>query len=425
MININFFKNNKNAFSTFLSKRNFTFDYDYYINLNNKIRNLKTSLYLLKREYNLLSNLYLFFKSDNFLFNFFVNKTSFLKKCIINIELDLKSLLEKEKNLISSIPNVLNTSVPLGNDSRDNLEVRVFNNSLNMVKNFSSYLLNDFELNKHFIDFDLSSKISGSGFVILKDSLCELHRAIGNYMLDKHILYNGYEEIYSPVLVKYNTMYNSGHFPKFLDDQFSISDSDLWLIPTAEVVLTNLIANSILNYDKIPLKFVSKTLCFRKEKGSYGYLVKGIIRQHQFDKVELVQVVDPSNSYNSLEELVYNAEGILQDFDLPYRVLLLCSGDTGFTSSKTYDLEVWLPKRKIYLEVSSCSNTEDFQSRRMNAKMQKNKDIIYPHVLNGSGLAIGRILLAIIENYSDSDGNINIPKVLIKYMNGKDKLFFT
>ncbi|HIH2763576.1 MAG TPA: aminoacyl--tRNA ligase-related protein [Candidatus Azoamicus sp.] len=225
-------------------------------------------------------------------------------------------------------------------------------------------------------------------------------------------------------------MFNSGHFPKFLKDQFSISDSDMWLIPTAEVILTNIVSNSNLDFNDLPLKFVSKTSCFRKERGSYGSKVRGLIRQHQFDKVELVNVVLPSLSYFYLEELVYHAEKVLQNLFLPYRVISLCSSDVGFTSSKTYDIEAWFPKRKMYVEVSSCSNTEVFQSIRMKTKVfDKTKFFCYPHMLNGSGLAIGRVLLCLIENYSESNGDLLVPDVLVKYMNGikfkKFKYIFT
>lgn len=421
MIDFNFLKNNINYVSNNFSKRNFNFNYDEFFDYYNRLRILRTEIYLLQREHNFMSNLAYSYKDYFNFFNFLILKIKKLKKIISNKNLNLKKLSEEFNIFLSNIPNLLHDSVPIGKSSCDNLEIRNFyiNNIL-----FEPNLLNDFESNKKFLDFDSASSMSGSGFVILKDSLAELHRALGNYMLDKHILSHGYKEIYSPVMVKSNSMYFSGHFPKFREDQFNILGTDLWLIPTAEVVLTNLVSNSYINYLDLPLKFVSKTLCFRKEKGNYGYLVKGIIRQHQFDKVELVQVVDKKNSYDSLEELVFHAESVLRDLNLPYRVLSLCSGDIGFTSSKTYDLEVWMPKRKIYLEVSSCSNTESFQSRRMNAKVFFKNKISFPHILNGSGLAIGRILLAIIENYSDSFGNINIPPVLIKYMNGKKNISY-
>lgn len=425
MIDLYFFRNNSNYVIENLKNRGFVFNYDSFIKLDCKIRFLKTEIYVLQREHNVMSSFSKDFKCNVIFFKFLLLKIQFLKKNMSDKKSKLDFLFKEFSDFLSNIPNLLHQSVPIGNGPCDNLEIRTFINSNNISDNFNFNLVNDFEINSDYLDFDLSSKISGTGFVILRKSLAELHRAIGNYMLDKHILFGEYEEIYSPLLVNSKSMYYSGHFPKFRDDQFNISDTDLWLIPTSEVVLTNLISNSVIKSDLLPLKFVSKTACFRKEKGSYGYLVKGMIRQHQFDKVELLHIVDPNKSYDSLEELVFNAENILQELDLPYRVLSLCSKDIGFTSAKTYDLEVWMPKRKIYLEVSSCSNTESFQSRRMNAKIQINTYFSeYPHVLNGSGLAIGRILLAIIENYSDSLGNIHIPAVLIKYMNGKKIINF-
>ena len=416
MINFNFLKYNKDFVIKNFSKRGFDFDYNLFFNYYYRIRVLRTEIYLLQREHNFMSYLVSNCKDYVLFFGFLILKIKKIKNIIFEQSSKLKVLSDDFNLFLSNIPNLLHYSVPIGRSALDNLEVRTFLNDKSL---FNKDLFKDFESNKAFLDFDLAANISGSGFVILKDELAELHRAIGNYMLDKHIFLHGYKEIYSPVIVNGKSMYCSGHFPKFCDDLFNILGSDLWLIPTAEVVLTNLVCNSYINYCDLPLKFVSKTLCFRKEKGNYGYLVKGIIRQHQFDKVELVCVVDPSKSYDALDELVFNAESILQDLNLPYRVLSLCSSDIGFTSSKTYDLEVWMPKRKIYLEVSSCSNTETFQSRRLNVKfVLKNRNFL-PHILNGSGLAIGRILLAIIENYSDSFGNVVIPSVLIKYMNGK------
>lgn len=421
MIDFNFLKSNKDYVIKNFYKRGFDFKYDIFFDYFFKIKNLKTEIYLLQREHNLLSYLVFVYKNDLNFFNFLILKIKHLKTILVGKNCILKNFDKNFDTFLSNIPNLLHNSVPIGKSASNNIEIRTF---VNNYTSFNCELFNDFESRNAFLDFDVASNMSGSGFVILKSELAELHRALGNYMLDKHIFFHGYKEIYSPVLVNSNSMYFSGHFPKFREDQFNIHDSDLWLIPTAEVILTNLVANSHIKYNDLPLKFVSKTLCFRKEKGNYGYLVKGIIRQHQFDKVELVQVVEPNKSYEALEELVFHAESILQDLNLSYRVLSLCSADIGFTSSKTYDIEVWMPKRKIYLEVSSCSNTETFQSRRMNSKIiSKNKNFL-PHILNGSGLAIGRVLLSIIENYSDSFGNIKIPDVLIKYMNGKSTIIY-
>lgn len=424
MIDLYFFRNNRDYVVNNLSKRGYKLDYDAFFRLDESIKIVKANIYLLNREHNYISFFFRKLGNNSFLFNFLKCKAKFLKQVIAKKTDMLKYLSDEFFDFLSLVPNLLHKSVQYGRDVSDNLELRTFINSKNSSDVFVFDLFKDFEVNKLFLDFDVSAKISGAGFVVLKGSLAELHRAIGNYMVDRHVLNAGYMEVYSPILVNDKSMYYSGHFPKFRDDQFSVSDSNLWLIPTAEVVLTNIVSNSILDFSKLPLKFVSKTLCFRKEKGNYGYLVKGMIRQHQFDKVELVHVVDDTTSYESLEELVFNAESVLQELDLSYRVLALCSSDIGFTAAKTYDIEVWMPKRKIYLEVSSCSNTETFQSIRMNCKIRINDKIKYPHILNGSGLAIGRILLAIIENYSDSFGNVYVPDVLLKYMNGKKIIKF-
>lgn len=424
MIDLCFFRNNKSFILNNLMKRGFVFDYDKFSNLDFIIKTLKTDIYRVQREHNFLSFLLKMFIHESEIFKILLLKNRYLKDFLFYKNNELKKFNDDFLSFLSNIPNLLDNSVPIGFNSSDNVEVRVFVNSKNNIPFFNNKLFKDFEFNIDYIDFDVAAKISGSGFVVLKNVLAELYRAVGNYMVDRHIFLSGYKEIYSPLLVTDRSMFFSGHFPKFKEDQFNVSGTDLWLIPTGEVVLVNLISNFCVSYKSLPLKFVSKTSCFRKEKGSYGYLVKGMIRQHQFDKVELVHIVEPNMSKESLDELVFNAEVILQELDLSYRVLSLCSGDIGFTSEKTYDLEVWLPKRKIYLEVSSCSNTGTFQSRRMNARVNYINHFEYPHILNGSGLAIGRVVLAIIENYSDSFGQISIPDVLVKYMNGKRYINF-
>ncbi len=402
--------------------RGFHFNYLFFEKLDIKIRLLKTRIYRLQYKHNTLSSIVKILKKNDFSILYFLNEISFLKLIIINIKNKLFYLEKIFNDFLLKVPNILHKSVCYGLSDLDNVEIKVF---LSETFNINS-IFNDFESNKNYIDFEMSSKISGSGFVILKSYLAQLYRALGNYMLDLHIFEHGYKEIYSPLIVKEESMFNSGHFPKFLKEQFSITDADMWLIPTAEVVLTNLVSNSHLDLQNLPLKFVSKTACFRKERGSYGSRVRGLIRQHQFDKVELVNVVLPSNSYIYLEELVYHAEKILQNLFLPYRVISLCSSDVGFTSAKTYDIEAWFPKRKMYVEVSSCSNTETFQSLRMKSKIfDKNKFFCYPHMLNGSGLAIGRVLLCLIENYSEVNGDLIVPDVLVKYMNGIDRISFS
>jgi seryl-tRNA synthetase len=415
MLDINFLRKNILFVSKKLLYRNFVFDINFFNSIDSEIRNLKFKIYLTQYEYNIILSLIknIYFKKKKS--NFFFNKSDRFKANHIKNKNRLYKIEESFKNFLLNIPNLLHDAVPFGVDFKDNIDIRSFLSKNNLLLDINKKFLNDIEDNKDFIDFDTASKISGSGFVFIKGKLAELYRALGYYMLDIHINIHGYKEINPPLMVNETSMFNSGHFPKFFNQQFNIVDKDLWLIPTSEVSLTNMFVKKVLDINNINGKYVSKTVCFRKEKGNYGYNVRGLIRQHQFDKVELLHTSDNKNSYNSLEELLYNSEKILQLLDLPYRIIKLCSGDTGFTSAKTYDIEVWLPKRKIFLEVSSCSNIESFQSVRMNFKYKILNKFFYPHILNGSGLAIGRTLLAIIENYSEINGDVIIPDVLRKY----------
>jgi seryl-tRNA synthetase len=270
------------------------------------------------------------------------------------------------------------------------------------------------------LDFEAGAKLSGARFVVLQGAFAKLHRALGQYMLDLHTQKHGYEEVYVPYLVSSACLYGTGQFPKLMNDTFGIKDEDLWLIPTSEVAVTNLARDSIMDNASLPKKFVCHSPCFRKEAGTYGKDMRGMLRQHQFDKVEILQFVRPQDSYAVLETMVTHAEGVLQGLKLPYRVVSLCTGDLGFGSAKTYDLEVWLPGQNRYREISSCSNFESFQARRMQARY-RNPETQKPeflHTLNGSGLAVGRTLVAVLENYQDAQGRIHIPDVLIPYMGG-------
>lgn len=396
-----------------LKKKNFYFNKQYLTAFIKKIKKIKKILQKLQQKHNNIPKIITIFKKKKISINYFIKENIIIKKKIIEKKFKINYLEKKLNFFLLSIPNIIHKSVPKGKNNADNIEIRIYRSNINLNKN----ILKDFEKNNNYIDFDLSANISNTGFVILKKNLATLHRALGNYMIDFHINKNNYQEIYSPLIVNEKTMFNTGHFPKFYNEQFNIADTNLWLIPTSEVVLSNIVANKLISKKNLPIKLVSKTSCFRKEKGSYGTKVKGLIRQHQFEKVELLHIVQPTNSYNELEKLLNNAEKILQQLKLPYRIILLCNNDTGFTSSKTYDIEVWFPKRNTYIEVSSCSNTETFQSLRMNARFKKTTyNTTLLHILNGSGLAIGRILLALIENYSDQYGNIIIPKNLINYI---------
>lgn len=317
------------------------------------------------------------------------------------------------------IPNMLHESVPMGESEEDNVEVRRWG----QPKTFDFKPLDHVDLGAidNQMDFESAANLSGSRFVVLKGKLAKLQRALSQFMLDLQVSEHGYQEVYVPYLVHSKVLFGSGQLPKFADDLFKIDgEHDFHLIPTAEVALVNLVREKILDEDQLPLKFVTQSPCFRSEAGSYGRDTRGMIRQHQFQKVELVQIVHPEKSYEALEELVKQAERVLQLLELPYRLMSLCSGDVGFSASKTYDLEVWLPSQETYREISSCSNCEDFQARRMKARFRPlagGKPQLV-HTLNGSGLAVGRTLVAIMENYQDKDGRIHVPDVLLPYMQG-------
>ena len=332
---------------------------------------------------------------------------------------DLESVQASLRGVTLGLPNVPHVSVPEGNSEDDNLEILLWGEPRKF----------DFDVEDHvdlgealgMLDFEVATKIAGSRFVVIKSALARLQRAITQYMIDTHIDRHGYTEVYVPYLVNADSLLGTGQLPKFEDDQFKTQAEDgLYLIPTAEVPVTNIVRDVILSESQVPLKMAAHTPCFRREAGSYGRDTRGMIRQHQFEKVELVQVVEPQDSYAALEELTGHAEAILKDFELPYRKVNLCGGDLGFSAAKTYDLEVWLPGQQAYREISSCSNMTDFQARRMQARY-RNADMKKPeliHTLNGSALAVGRTLVAILENYQNEDGSIRIPEALIPYMGG-------
>ena len=342
-----------------------------------------------------------------------------INKKLKESEQSLNDLSKQTRDLSLEIPNILNDSVPKGSSEDQNLEIR----SWGEIPTFEFEPKDHSELGEKTggIDFESAAKISGSRFVVMKDGYAKLHRALKHFMLDFQTEENGYTEMYVPNIVRSDCLEGTGQLPKFADDQYKIENEEaLYLIPTAEVPLTNLIRESIIDEDELPIKMTAHTPCFRQEAGSYGKDTKGMIRQHQFEKVELVHIVKPNQSYDALEELTQNAESILKQLNLPYRVMLLCSGDTGFSAAKTYDLEVWLPGQTAYREISSCSCFEGFQARRMQLRWKnpETKESEFLHTLNGSGLAVGRTLVAVIENYQNADGSITIPKVLQSYMGG-------
>ena len=334
---------------------------------------------------------------------------------------DFDQVQERARDFLIEIPNVPDPSVPIGSGEDENVELRAWG----AKTSFNFEPADHVELAGSWLDLAAAARMTGSRFAVLKGPLARLQRALIQFMLDTHTKEHGYEEIYVPYMVNRESLEVTGQLPKFEEDLFSVgAEADYFLIPTAEVPVTNMVKDQILDSEDLPLKMVCHSPCFRSEAGSYGRDTRGIIRQHQFEKVELVQVVEPETSWNALEELTSHAETILQKLELPYRVVSLCSGDLGFASAKTYDLEVWLPSQSTYREISSCSNTLDFQARRAKARYrrgEKDKPQLV-HTLNGSGLAVGRTLVAILENYQDVEGRITIPDALIQYMDGAETL---
>ncbi len=343
------------------------------------------------------------------------------------ISTELEKITEQQKNtkteldnILSSIPNIPHQDVPNGKDENDNVEV----SKAGKIPEFDFKPKSHYELGENLgmLDFDLATKTTGSRFVFVKKELALLERALSNFMLDNHIVQNGYQEISPPLLASDNTMYGTGQLPKFENDQFEIKFDEgsdrKFLIPTAEVILTNIVKDKIVDQKDLPMRFVASTPCFRKEAGSYGKDTKGMIRQHQFYKVEMVSIVEKENCLEELERMTNCATDILDKLELPYRKVILCSGDMGFSAEKTYDIEVWLPSENKYREISSCSSCSTFQAQRMKSRYKnKNKETIFVGTLNGSGLAVGRTLIAILENYQQKDGSIIVPKVLRPYMN--------
>ncbi len=335
----------------------------------------------------------------------------------------LEQVQQDLQQIMAQIPNIPHSSVPIGKTEEDNREERQWGT----LPQFDFEIKDHVDLGENLggMNFEVATKLTGSRFVTLTGQIAALHRALGQYMLNTHIHEHGYEELYVPYLVNADSLYGTGQLPKFGEDLFNIQgDFNYYLIPTAEVPVTNMVRNEIIEAQDLPKKWVAQTPCFRSEAGSYGRDTRGLIRQHQFEKVEMVRIVRPEDSYAALEELTQNAETILQNLELPYRLVTLCTGDLGFSAAKTYDLEVWLPAQNTYREISSCSNFEDFQARRLQARW-RNPEAKKPslvHTVNGSGLAVGRTLVAIMENYQQADGSIKIPDVLQPYMGGLTRI---
>ena len=414
MHNIKEIRKDFSKFQKSLEKRNINVDFEKIQKLDEQNRDLIQKKESLEKEKKDISK-----SKDESLFK----KSKEISKELDKIVEDQKQIKFDLDSLLSSIPNIPHEDVPNGKDENDNKEILKSGEIPNLeFKPKTHYELGE-KLNM--LDFDLATKTTGSRFVFVKDKLALLERAISNFMLDTHIHQNGYQEISPPLMASESTMYGTGQLPKFENDQFEIKFDEgsdrKFLIPTAEVILTNIVKDKMIDLNNLPMRFVASTPCFRKEAGSYGKDTRGMIRQHQFYKVEMVSIVENEKCLEELERMTNCATDILDKLELPYRKVILCSGDMGFSAEKTYDIEVWLPSENKYREISSCSSCSTFQAQRMKARYKNNnKENVFAGTLNGSGLAVGRTLIAIMENYQQKDGSIIIPKVLRPYMNNME-----
>jgi len=419
MLDPQLIRNELNSIAKALDKRGVSIDTNKIQKIEDKRKAIQIKTEKLQADRNLISKEIGDTKAKGEDTENLLERVTSIKSQLEKNEGELTAIQQELNELIIVIPNIPHESVPDGNSDVDNQLIREWGEKASF----------DFKINDHVdlgesleqIDFDSATQITSSRFVVMKGQIARLHRALIQFMLDIHISEHGYQEVNVPYLVNADSCTNTGQLPKFKEDLFHIKDQDFYLIPTAEIPVTNIVKDKIINDIELPLKFVCHSPCFRSEAGSYGKDTRGMIRQHQFEKVELVQIVRPENSYNVLEELTLNAETILKKLNLPYRVVSLCAGDLGFAAAKTYDIEVWLPSQNTYREISSCSNFESFQARRMKARWRNSKTnkIELLHTLNGSGLAVGRTLIAVMENYQTKNGDIIIPDVLRQYMSNE------
>jgi seryl-tRNA synthetase len=422
MLDIQQLRNDLDAVAERLASRGYTLDTEAFAGLEAERKALQTRMQELQAKRNVTSKQIGEAKRKGEDTSAIMAEVASLGDDLKAAEIAFEVVQEKLNSWLLTIPNLPHESVPVGNDETDNVEVR----RVGTPKSF------DFEVKDHVdvgaaigLDFELAAKLTGSRFAVLKGEVAKLHRALAQFMLDVHTEEHGYTEVYVPYIVNADSLRGTGQLPKFEEDLFHVprGDENHFLIPTAEVPVTNFVRDEIVKAEDLPLKYVAHTPCFRSEAGSYGRDTRGMIRQHQFDKVELVQMVRPEQGFEALEQLTGHAETILKKLELPYRVVTLCTGDMGFGATKTYDIEVWLPAQNTYREISSCSCMGDFQARRMMARFKdeagKNQ-LLY--TLNGSGLAVGRTLVAVLENYQNADGTITVPTVLRPYLGGKEKL---
>ena len=421
MLDIKSLRQRPEAAADALERRGFVFDLKAFEMLEQERKRLQSETETLQSERNKVSKTIGKAKEEGEDISTLVDEVGDLGQRLEIAKASLDQVQERAHDFLLRIPNMPDPSVPDGASELENVEVRAWGTKPTFRFDTADHVT----LGGSMLDLAAAARITGSRFAVLRGPLARLQRALIQFMLDIHTNEHGYEEIYVPYIVNRQSLEATGQLPKFEEDLFSVgSDDDYFLIPTAEVPVTNMVGDQILDQERLPLKLVSHTPCFRSEAGSYGRDTRGIIRQHQFEKVELVQVIEPESSWNALEELTSHAEAILRKLELPYRVVSLCGGDLGFAAAKTYDLEVWLPSQGTYREISSCSNFLDFQARRAKARFrrgpQESPELL--HTLNGSGLAVGRTLVAILENYQGVDGRVTIPDALVAYVDGAETL---
>ncbi|MDN0075635.1 serine--tRNA ligase [Crenobacter sp. SG2303] len=426
MLDIQLLRTEIDSVAARLAGRGYTLDTDAFSALENERKALQTRMQELQAKRNATSKQIGEAKRKGEDVSAIMAEVATLGDELKAAETAFELVQSKLDSWLMAIPNLPHASVPLGNDETGNVEVR----RVGVPKSF------DFEVKDHVdvgtplgLDAETGAKLAGARFTVLRGEIAQLHRALAQFMLNTHTNQHGYTEMYTPYIVNDSALYGTGQLPKFAEDMFKVTrggeegNVDQYLISTSEISLTNTVADTVQKLADLPIKMTAHSPCFRSEAGSYGRDTRGLIRQHQFDKVEMVRIEHPDHSYAALEEMVGHAENILKALELPYRVVTLCTGDMGFGSAKTYDLEVWLPAQNTYREISSCSNCEDFQARRMKARFKdedgKNR---YLHTLNGSGLAVGRALVAVLENYQNADGTVTVPSVLRPYLGGKEKI---
>ncbi|MDA8097337.1 MAG: serine--tRNA ligase [Clostridia bacterium] len=422
MLDLKFIRKNPDVVRAALEKRGFDFDLARLLDADEEWRQMLFTVEQLKNRRNAVSEEIARLKKERHPADDLITQMREVSQRIKDLDEDIRRVDERLQDMLLQIPNIPQASVPFGRDESDNQEVRRWGEPPQFT--FEAKAHWDVGEGLDIVDFQRGGKVSGARFSFMKGAGARLERALINFMLDLHITRHGYTELFPPFLVNGQSMVGTGQLPKFAEDMFKIENNDYYLVPTAEVPVTNFLRDEILDAEVLPIRYVAYSACFRAEAGAAGRETRGLIRQHQFNKVEMVKFCKPEESNEELEKLVHDAEEVLQLLELPYRIIVLCTGDLGFSSSKTYDLEVWMPSYQGYKEISSCSNFTDFQARRAGIRYRPHSraKAEFVHTLNGSGIAVGRTVAAILENYQDADGSVTIPKALVPYMGGMTRI---